>query len=101
MGGDGQPQIHTQLLGALVDAGADPQVAVDRPRWIVDVADGAVQLEADADPAVAEGLRRRGHEVRELPARAHAAGHAHAIELTPHGYAGGSDPRCEGAVVGH
>jgi gamma-glutamyltranspeptidase / glutathione hydrolase len=101
MGGDGQPQIHVQLLGAMVDAGADPQTAVDRPRWIVDVADGAVGLEADADTAVADGLRRRGHEVRELPARTHGAGHAHAIQLVSGGYAGGSDPRCEGAVAGH
>jgi gamma-glutamyltranspeptidase / glutathione hydrolase len=100
MGGDGQPQIHTQLLGALVDEGADPQTAVDRPRWIVDVADGAVEVEEDADPAVVEGLRRRGHTVREMPARSHGAGHAHAIQVTPAGYVAGSDPRCEGAVIG-
>jgi gamma-glutamyltranspeptidase / glutathione hydrolase len=100
MGGDGQPQIHTQLLGALVDGREDPQAAVDRPRWIVDVADGSVQLEADADPAIGEALRRRGHEVRELPARSHGAGHAHAIQLAPAGYVAGSDPRCEGAAIG-
>jgi gamma-glutamyltranspeptidase / glutathione hydrolase len=100
MGGDGQPQIHTQLLGALVDDGADPQQAVARPRWIVDVADGAVQVEADAAPAVVEGLRARGHVVRELPARSHGAGHAHAIQLAAAGYVGGTDPRCEGAVTG-
>jgi gamma-glutamyltranspeptidase / glutathione hydrolase len=102
MGGDGQPQIHTQLLGAMVDAGEDPQAAVDRPRWIVDVADGSVGLEADADPALAGSLRKRGHEVHELPARSHGAGHAHAIQRVPAGgYVAGTDPRCEGAAVGH
>jgi gamma-glutamyltranspeptidase / glutathione hydrolase len=101
MGGDGQAQIHTQLLAAMLDGGADPQAAVDRPRWIVDVADGAVEVEADADPALADGLRRRGHTVREVPARSHGAGHAHAIQVASAGYLGGSDPRCEGAIVGH
>jgi gamma-glutamyltranspeptidase / glutathione hydrolase len=102
MGGDGQPQIHTQLLGAMVDAGEDPQAAVERPRWIVDVADGSVGLEADADPALAHSLRQRGHDVREVPARSHGAGHAHALQRVPGGgYVAGSDPRCEGAVVGH
>jgi gamma-glutamyltranspeptidase / glutathione hydrolase len=100
MGGDGQPQIHTQLLGALVDDAVDPQRAVARPRWIVDVADGAVQVEADAAPALVEGLRGRGHEVRQLPARSHGAGHAHAIQVAAAGYLGGTDPRCEGAVTG-
>jgi gamma-glutamyltranspeptidase / glutathione hydrolase len=100
MGGDGQPQIHTQLLAALVDERADPQAAVDRPRWIVDVADGAVTIEDDADPSIADGLRQRHHEVREVPARSHGAGHAHVIQHAPGGYVGGSDPRCEGAVVG-
>jgi gamma-glutamyltranspeptidase / glutathione hydrolase len=101
MGGDGQPQIHTQLLGAMVDEGVDPQAAVERPRWIVDVADGAVELEDDADPVIADSLRERGHEVRAVPARSHGAGHAHAIQLVAGGYVGGTDHRCEGAIVGH
>jgi gamma-glutamyltranspeptidase/glutathione hydrolase len=100
MGGDGQPQIHVQLLAALADDGVDPQAAVARPRWIVDVADGGVQLEADADPALGEGLRSRGHTLRTVPARSHSAGHAHVVEVTAHGYLAGSDPRCEGAAVG-
>jgi gamma-glutamyltranspeptidase len=36
-----------------------------------------------------------------VPARSHGAGHAHAIQLASAGYLGGSDPRCEGAIVGH
>jgi gamma-glutamyltranspeptidase / glutathione hydrolase len=100
MGGDGQPQIHVQLLSAMLDDGLDPQQAVARPRWLVDVGDGSVQLEADAATAVADGLRRRGHEVRELPARSHAAGHAHVIEIQRGAYVAGTDPRCEGAATG-
>lgn len=100
MGGDGQAQIHVQLLGRLVDAGADVQEAVDAPRWIVDVGDGSVAVEEQARD-VAEGLRARGHEVTLLEAYDHSAGHAHAIAVTPAGYAAASDPRCEGAVVGH
>jgi gamma-glutamyltranspeptidase len=28
-------------------------------------------------------------------------GHAHAIEVTDHGYAAATDPRAEGAALGH
>jgi gamma-glutamyltranspeptidase / glutathione hydrolase len=101
MGGDGQPQTHVQLLGHLVDRGADVQEAIDAPRFVVDVADGSVAIEARADAAVVTGLRARGHDVRPLAAYDHHAGHAHAIVVETAGYAGGSDPRCEGAVVGH
>jgi gamma-glutamyltranspeptidase / glutathione hydrolase len=101
MGGDGQPQTHVQLLGHLVDRGEDVQTAIDAPRFVVDVADGSVAIEARAAAAVVDGLRARGHVVRELAPYDHLAGHAHAIAVAPAGYAGGSDPRCEGAVVGH
>jgi gamma-glutamyltranspeptidase / glutathione hydrolase len=101
MGGDGQPQTHVQLLGHLVDRGTDVQTAIDAPRFVVDVADGSVAIEARAPSAVVDGLRTRGHVVRDLAAYDHLAGHAHAIAVAPVGYAGGSDPRCEGAVVGH
>jgi gamma-glutamyltranspeptidase / glutathione hydrolase len=101
MGGDGQPQTHVQLLGHLVDGGADVQAAIDAPRFVVDVADGSVAIEARAPSAVVDGLRVRGHVVRDLAGYDQLAGHAHAIAVSPTGYTGGSDPRCEGAVVGH
>jgi gamma-glutamyltranspeptidase / glutathione hydrolase len=101
MGGDGQPQTHVQLLGHLVDRGADVQTAIDAPRFVVDVADGSVAIEARAASTDVDGLHARGHVVRHLAAYDHLAGHAHAIEVGLAGYAGGSDPRCEGAVVGH
>jgi gamma-glutamyltranspeptidase / glutathione hydrolase len=98
-GADAQPQIHVQLLGHLVDRRTDPQAALDAARWVVDVADGSLRIEARAD-GVAAALRERGHQVTEMDAFDDQAGHAHAIELVPGGYAAGTDPRCEGAVVG-
>ncbi len=99
MGGDGQPQIHTQLLGHLVDRGDDVQDAIDHPRWIVDPADGSLSIESRATD-LAEALTSRGHQVSFMEAFDHGAGHAHAIEVTGAGYRAGSDPRAEGAVVG-
>jgi gamma-glutamyltranspeptidase/glutathione hydrolase len=98
MGGNAQAQIHAQLLTAAIDDGADPATAVARPRWQL----GAV---ADSDPpatvslepgleALVEPLRTLGHDARILEHR-DAFGHAHMIEVTPHGYRGAADPRAE------
>ncbi len=100
MGGDGQPQIHLQVLSQLVDRGVDLGTALDAPRFVVDVADGAVALESRATAAVFQGLSDRGHELRRLAAYDDQAGHAHLIEVTEHGYAAAADPRCDGAAVG-
>jgi len=100
MGGDGQPQIHQQLLSALLDSGLELHQALEAPRFIVDVADGSVAVEPRFPAAVVAGLTDRGHEVSHLDAYDDRAGHAHAIAVTPHGYAAASDPRCDGAAVG-
>jgi gamma-glutamyltranspeptidase / glutathione hydrolase len=100
MGGDGQPQTHVQFLANLLDDGMDVQAAIDAPRFVVDVADGSVALEARASTRLVTSLAERGHDVRTIGPYDHLAGHAHAIEITPVGYAAGSDPRCEGAVLG-
>lgn len=99
MGGDGQAQIHLQVLSHLVDGGVDVGTAVSAPRFIVDVANGGVALDPDIDESLAEGLRARGHVVTRLKA-ARDAGHAHAIEMTDLGFSAASDPRCEGAALG-
>src|SRR4029077_14831023 len=36
MGGDAQPQVHAQLVSALVDGGLDIRSAVSIPRWFVE-----------------------------------------------------------------
>jgi len=101
MGGDGQPQIHLQVLTALVDEGMTPQDAVAAARWIVDVADGGVRIESRAPAAVIDHLRRTGQRVTVVGDYEHGMGHAHVIEVLPDGgYEGGSDPRAEGSVSG-
>ncbi len=101
MGGDGQPQTHLQLLTAIADGGADVQEAVSAPRWVVSAEDGSVSVEDRVGDEVVAALRDRGHTVHVLGSYEHLMGHAHAIALTGRGYAGATDPRAEGTVVGH
>lgn len=100
MGGDAQPQIHLQVLSQLLDHGVGIQDAIDAPRFVVDVADGSVRLESRAASSLVAGLNDRGHSIDTMEAFDPKAGHAHAIEITASGYAGGSDPRSEGAISG-
>jgi gamma-glutamyltranspeptidase/glutathione hydrolase len=100
MGGDGQAQTHLQLLVGLVDDGLDPQQAVSAPRWTVSPGDWSVAIESRFDRRVVEGLKTKGHRVVEADGFDSMMGHAHVIELTDQGHAGGSDPRAEGAVLG-
>ena len=106
MGGDIQPQIHVQLVSALVDGGADVATAVAAPRITVEP-DGwlappiAVQADGNPSDGVLDGLRRLGHRVEHL-ASTGALGHEHAIELVDGGPAAGgslaamTDPRSAG-----
>jgi gamma-glutamyltranspeptidase/glutathione hydrolase len=100
MGGDAQAQVHAQLLTQLVDDRTDPQVAIDAPRWRVEVGDWKLRVERRADPAVLADLAARGHELVEMPAYDPGMGHAHAIAIGPGGYAVATDPRAEGSAVG-
>jgi gamma-glutamyltranspeptidase/glutathione hydrolase len=100
MGGDAQAQIHAQLLTQLVDDGADPQAAIDTPRWRVETSDWKLRVERRADAALVEDLAARGHDLIEMVDFDPGMGHAHAIVLEPGGYAVATDPRAEGAAVG-
>lgn len=106
MGGDIQPQVHVQLVSALVDAGADVATAVAAARWFVEP-EGAggpplhVGLDAHAADGLAEALEALGHAVhRQEPFASHS--HCHAIELVDGGPASGgslaaaTDPRSPG-----
>ena len=97
MGGDGQPQLQTQVLINLVDHGLDPADAVARPRIRVQ-ADGArTSIEADY-PQAAE-LARSGRSFELMPARHHSFGHAHAIVIDgPRRWRAGADPRSDGSA---
>ncbi|HET9913574.1 MAG TPA: gamma-glutamyltransferase, partial [Anaerolineales bacterium] len=65
MGGFMQPQGHVQVLSALVDAGLDPQSALDLPRFCIDVeaSGGRVALEEEMPSDVVSGLEKMGHPV--------------------------------------
>ncbi|MGH9304718.1 MAG: gamma-glutamyltransferase, partial [Acidimicrobiales bacterium] len=100
MGGDGQPQIHVQLLARMIDDACDLQPAVDAPRWILDLGDWSVVVEDRFDPEVVAGLRALGHEVKVTSAFDDLMGHAHVLGIGPDRIVGAVDPRSEGAVVG-
>ncbi len=107
MGGDAQPQIHAQVVSALVDGGLDVASGVAMPRWFVEPAEhfappDAVRIEPRFRPGLVEGLAGLGHPVEVVTPFDGGLGHCHAIELVDGGPArGGSlaaatDPRSGG-----
>jgi gamma-glutamyltranspeptidase len=110
MGGDAQPQIHAQVVSALVDGGVDIATAVGAPRWFVDgdahfAPPVNVRAERRFAPAVLDALEAMGHPLtRTIPFNG-LLGHAHAIELVDGGpanedgsgsLAAATDPRSAG-----
>lgn len=126
MGGDAQPQIHAQLLTAMLDFGLNPQQAISAPRWHSgrNYLDGRgdalpgqravdehlntniaeiVDLESRFPPHVVEQLAGLGHHVNTLGPWEDAMGHAQAIVISPEEqiFAGAADPRCDGLAMGY
>ena len=113
MGGDSQPQVLLQLLTRLLRHGESPGATIAAARWVLNNAQGRgfdtwtdpdaliVNVERDAAPAWADGLRRRGHNVEVVPP-GHSFGHAHLIDVGVGGMrSGAADPRAEvGAAAG-
>ena len=110
MGGDSQPQVGLQMLARLLVAGQAAGAVVDAPRWVLSTPGNRgfdtwaapehhlVRLEAEAPPAWADGLRRRGHRVDVAGFDPAGFGHAHLIESRIDGtLRGGSDRR---ALIG-
>lgn len=62
MGGFMQPQGHLQVILNTLDFHMNPQAALDAPRWQW-IEGKKVEVEAQVDPAIVEGLRARGHEI--------------------------------------
>ena len=100
MGGDAQAAVHVQVLGHVVDEGADPADAVAAPRWRADVDSWKVRAETRLPADVLEGLRTLGHDVTTTVAYDSGMGHAHAIWRTRAGYGVTADPRAESAALG-
>ncbi len=107
MGGDAQPQVHAQVVSALVDGGADVADAVARPRWFVEPAEhyappDTVRIEPRFGPEVLDGLVGLGHRITPSEPFDGALGHCHAIEYLSGGpaqdgsLAAATDPRSQG-----
>jgi len=107
MGGNMQAQGHTQMVLRRVGEGLDPQACSDAPRWRIDDA-GALTLEPEVAPAVAEGLAAMGHRPRVAPPGNLDFGSAQiAVRLDADVvgsddpvYAAGSDHRRDGHAAG-
>ena len=108
MGGDAQPQIHAELVSALVDGGVDVRTAVAAPRWYVEPRDHFappmdVRLEPRHRPGIADGLAALGHPLVTTGPFDSDLGHAHAIEFVEGGpgqpdgsVVAATDPRSHG-----
>ena len=97
MGGPMQAQGHFQVVRHLVDEKADPQAALDAPRWRV--GDG---WSVDLEPGLwgeAERLRSLGHDV-SLAESQHPFGVGQAILRLGDALIGGSDGRGDGYAAG-
>jgi gamma-glutamyltranspeptidase/glutathione hydrolase len=96
MGGRMQAQGHLQVLLNTLVAGDGPQAALDRPRWFWESGRSVVV----EDPALVAPLRTRGHDAR-VADEASFFGRGQIIwRSTAGGYLGGSEPRCDGIVLG-
>ena len=101
MGGPMQAQGHLQMVLRTQLWGQDPQMAVDAPRWRITEGLG-LACETTLPSQTLENLAYLGHSLAmEEPDTAFGFGGAQLIHrLTDGGYAGGSDPRKDGATVG-
>lgn len=128
MGGDAQPQIHVQLLTAMLDFGMNAQQAIAAPRWrsgLVrvnpvrgrqEIMQGLRGVDGHLDRDLEElvMLERRfpggvpllldilGHRTNVAEPWDDRMGHAQAIVIDPssHIFEGAADPRCDGLAMG-
>ena len=95
IGAAGGTRLRTALVGvaaAILDQGAEPQEAVDRPRF--HPFGNVVHAEAGVDEGFLVSLERRGRDVRRWPDRHHYFGGVSAIGRS----AAAADPRRTGAT---
>lgn len=98
MGGFMQPQGHVQVIVNTVDYHMNPQDCLDAPRFQWQ-GEKKIQLEQEVPLAVAEELRRRGHQVEIVSDRI-AMGRGQIIWRRPDGtLAGGTEPRSDGSIA--
>ena len=108
MGANMQPQGHMQTLVRMLDFGQNPQAACDAPRWRFNQG-LAINVEAQMDPATAQGLVDLGHRVEVLHDSYQDFGAGQFIwrlggktgDPAVDGYVAASDPRRDGQVAGY
>ena len=128
MGGDAQPQIHVQLLSAMLDFGFNVQQAIAAPRWHSgqihlnplsgkqDIIPGQRVVDGHLERNIVEVVRMEnrfpqgvpllldmlGHRINMVGPWEDAMGHAQAIQInsTSNYFAGAADPRCDGLALG-
>jgi gamma-glutamyltranspeptidase len=105
-GADHQVQVNTQVLTAMMDLGADPQSALEAPRWTSSQqgqganwpheGDGRLTIEPGFGEDVLAGLERLGHRLNRVgPLEGPCS--VQAIQVMENGVrAAGSDPRRDG-----
>lgn len=99
MGDFMQPQGHLQVVTDLIDFGLEPQQCLDAPRWRW--REGlTVEIEKSFSKEAAASLAAAGHNIKEVE---EAAGFGRGQIIVKQGevYAGGTEPRCDGAVIGY
>jgi gamma-glutamyltranspeptidase/glutathione hydrolase len=98
MGGYMQPQGQLQIASRLEDHRANPQAALDAPRW--QVSDG---LKLDVEPGFPQSaldeLAKRGHAVKVAGDKSITFGRAQCIQRVQHGYIAASDMRGDAQAV--
>ena len=104
MGGDIQPQIHFQMITSLVDAGMDPQLTLDKPRWAFPFTiyekPGDLKAETKLYREISE-FRKLPFKVQEVENMSSHFGHAQIVQRNRFGVVtGGSDPRGDGISIG-
>jgi len=103
MGGDMQPQGHLQTLVRMLDYDQQPQAACCAPRWKVN-RDFTLDVESTMDPAVVEGLKAMGHELKSIEDPYMDFGSGQFIwrlsDNLEDGYVAASDSRRDGQAVG-
>lgn len=97
MGGGYQPCGHTRFVTNMVDAGMDPQTAIDAPRAFADC--DSLKVERGYPDSVRAALTDLGHNVT-IPDD--PLGGAQAIQIHADGVLeGASDPRKDGCALGY
>lgn len=104
MGGQGQPQILTQVLLRMAD-GETAAAAIAAPRAVVGAqqagcTDDTVIVETGADPAATASLVASGLAVAEVPRHTEGLGQANVVRVSGDGdMTAASDPRADGSGV--